>query len=270
MLHDAVVAGTGGAANLGSRMPTAGKTGTSTDSKDRWFIGFTPYYLAAVWTGFDTPARMSSSGNPAAQIWKMVMEPIHENLETRNFNKPADVTLTPVQTVWDVETVSYTVELWDINGYYGTVAGEAAEGAEITIYAPPRDGYVANPAYISLVISADPSRNVVRFTYSPAAPTPEPEPDPTAEPPPTSTPPPTPTPTTPTPCPVCGTPGCTITHKYCDICKKHDCGITHVYCNICGKYDCGITHTPTSPPVCTTPDDPENCIDPYCPVHGSG
>jgi len=151
---------------------------------------------------------MSSSGNPAAQIWKMVMAPIHENLETRNFNRPANVTLTPVQTQWDIETVAYTVELWDLNGYYGTVSGSAAIGAEITIYAPPRDGYVANPAYISLTVSADPSRNVVRFTYSPAAPAPEPEqPTPATPEPPTPTPatpePPTPTPATPEPPPVC-------------------------------------------------------------------
>jgi len=77
MLIDAVVSGTGTAANI-SGMPTAGKTGTSTDSKDRWFVGFTPYYLAAVWTGYDTPARMHSSGNPAAQIFRMIMAPIHE------------------------------------------------------------------------------------------------------------------------------------------------------------------------------------------------
>jgi len=86
MLQNAVQSGTGTEANLGSLMPAAGKTGTTTDSKDRWFCGYTPYYVAAVWTGYDSPAVMSFSGNPAAQIWKSVMKPIHEGLEYKSFN----------------------------------------------------------------------------------------------------------------------------------------------------------------------------------------
>ena len=60
MLENAVENGTGTEANLGS-MPVAGKTGTSGEYKDRWFVGCTPYYVAAVWTGFDTPARINIS-----------------------------------------------------------------------------------------------------------------------------------------------------------------------------------------------------------------
>ena len=51
-------------------------------------MGYTPYYLAAVWTGYDMPEYMNFSGNPAAQIWKLVMEPIHKDLATKSFPTP--------------------------------------------------------------------------------------------------------------------------------------------------------------------------------------
>lgn len=85
MLNQAARYGTGSEANLGSLMPTAGKTGSTTDYKDRWFVGYTPYYLAAVWTGFDTPQYMRVSGNPACRIWKAIMTEVHQGLEYKNF-----------------------------------------------------------------------------------------------------------------------------------------------------------------------------------------
>ncbi len=71
-----------------SGMPVGGKTGTTTNNCDRWFVGFTPYYVAAVWTGYDMPEYMNFSGNPAAQIWKLVMESIHKDLPTKSFPTP--------------------------------------------------------------------------------------------------------------------------------------------------------------------------------------
>ena len=87
MLCNAVNSGTGSEARL-SGMPVGGKTGTTTNNCDRWFVGFTPYYVAAVWTGYDMPEYMNFSGNPAAQIWKLVMEPIHKDLPTKSFPTP--------------------------------------------------------------------------------------------------------------------------------------------------------------------------------------
>ena len=85
MLQNAATYGTGYESRL-SNMPVAGKTGTTTDNRDRWFCGYTPYYTCAVWTGYDTPEYMSFSGNPATQIWQMVMESIHDGLERKEFN----------------------------------------------------------------------------------------------------------------------------------------------------------------------------------------
>ncbi len=87
MLQNAVARGTGTEAYLGI-MPVAGKTGSTSDYKDRWFVGCTPYYVAAVWTGYDTPERIYVSGNPAAQIFRKVMRPLHEGLEYRDFTWP--------------------------------------------------------------------------------------------------------------------------------------------------------------------------------------
>ena len=84
MLNNAATYGTGSASRL-SNMPVAGKTGTTTANNDRWFVGYTPYYTCAVWTGYDTPEYMSFSGNPAVTIWHDVMALIHENLDYKDF-----------------------------------------------------------------------------------------------------------------------------------------------------------------------------------------
>jgi penicillin-binding protein 1A len=75
MLNNAVNRGTGWLSKFGS-MAVAGKSGGSSSWKDRWFIGYTPYLLAAVWTGYDIPENMGSS-NPATGMWKQVMEKAH-------------------------------------------------------------------------------------------------------------------------------------------------------------------------------------------------
>ena len=88
MLTNVVSSGGGREARI-SGMTVAGKTGT-TDTKDnRWFVGYTPYYTAAVWVGFETPARVPASGNPAAQMFQKVMAPIHESLENASFTQPS-------------------------------------------------------------------------------------------------------------------------------------------------------------------------------------
>jgi penicillin-binding protein 1A len=95
MLHHVVNggSGTGRSARL-SKMPAYGKTGTTNDDYDKWFIGFTPYYVGAVWYGFDTPKSISKSGvsyNPATRAWKSVMEKVHSGLPVKQLDKPSSV-----------------------------------------------------------------------------------------------------------------------------------------------------------------------------------
>ena len=63
-----------------SNVNVYGKTGSSSDNRDRWFCGFTGYYTAAVWCGYDTPEEINLVGdysNPSQRLWYKVMSPLH-------------------------------------------------------------------------------------------------------------------------------------------------------------------------------------------------
>jgi penicillin-binding protein 1A len=83
---DVVTSGTGGSVNFGN-MAIAGKTGTTSDYKDVWFAGYTPYYTATTWTGYDNNVSMTTSAekNLSKTMWKAVMSKIHENLPYKSF-----------------------------------------------------------------------------------------------------------------------------------------------------------------------------------------
>ena len=85
MMQKVVTNGTGTRANFGR--PAAGKTGTSQNFRDAWFIGFTPDYVAGVWVGNDDdkPMNQVTGGQVAAAIWKDYMVTAHMNLPSREF-----------------------------------------------------------------------------------------------------------------------------------------------------------------------------------------
>jgi penicillin-binding protein 1A len=85
MLKGVILAGTGTGANIGR--PAAGKTGTSQNWRDAWFIGFTPDVLAAVWVGNDNGAPMAkvTGGELPAEIWKRFMTVAEKGLPPRDF-----------------------------------------------------------------------------------------------------------------------------------------------------------------------------------------
>ena len=75
---DVVTKGTGGGVNFGN-MAIAGKTGTTSSYKDVWFAGYTPYYTATTWTGYDNNQDLPSSDrNLSKTMWKTVMKTLHE------------------------------------------------------------------------------------------------------------------------------------------------------------------------------------------------
>ena len=83
-LDKAVAEGTGTMADF-EGMDVCGKTGTTNSRKDRYFCGYTGYYTAAIWCGFEIPAEIQLVGNtkhPAARLFKKVMEPLHKGLES--------------------------------------------------------------------------------------------------------------------------------------------------------------------------------------------
>ncbi|MCQ2497975.1 MAG: transglycosylase domain-containing protein [Lachnospiraceae bacterium] len=92
-MQTVVTSGTGGAVNFGGGMAIAGKTGTTSDYNDVWFAGYTPYYTASCWTGYDNNTKLSSNDekNLAKKLWKAVMSRVHANLEPRQFERPAGI-----------------------------------------------------------------------------------------------------------------------------------------------------------------------------------
>ncbi len=89
---DVVTKGTGASVNFGN-MSMAGKTGTTSDYKDVWFSGYTPYYTATTWAGYDNNTSLSGSGekNLAKTLWRSVMAKIHEELPNESFDVPAGI-----------------------------------------------------------------------------------------------------------------------------------------------------------------------------------
>lgn len=90
---DVVTSGTGASVNFGN-MAIAGKTGTTSDYNDVWFSGYTPYYTASVWTGYDNNAKLQKGNgerNLAKKLWRAVMSKVHEDLPSQSFQVPSGI-----------------------------------------------------------------------------------------------------------------------------------------------------------------------------------
>ncbi len=85
LLKNVVKSGGTGSAAAFPDMTMAGKTGTTNSRRDKYFVGYTPYYTAAVWCGFPTPAKIGTDDNPAAMAWNKVMKQVHAGLEDCDF-----------------------------------------------------------------------------------------------------------------------------------------------------------------------------------------
>ena len=84
LLQEVINGGTGYEGRI-SGMHVAGKTGTTNNDQDRYFVGYTPYYSCAVWVGYVHNQRIIASGNPAASMWQKVMSRIHADLADKDF-----------------------------------------------------------------------------------------------------------------------------------------------------------------------------------------
>ena len=100
MLADVINAGTAARARgLGFTLPAAGKTGTTNDYKDAWFIGFTPKLVAGVWVGFDEPRTILPNGfaaDVAVPLWTAFMKTATRNDKPEWLTPPAGVTTATV------------------------------------------------------------------------------------------------------------------------------------------------------------------------------
>ncbi|MFN3521896.1 MAG: transglycosylase domain-containing protein [Phenylobacterium sp.] len=112
MMKKVVTSGTGVRAAFGR--PAAGKTGTSQNWRDAWFVGFTPDYVAAVWVGADDDRPMDrvTGGDLPAEIWRRFMIAAHKDLPIRDFD-------------WIAPPAEAAAAAPDArNGFYGVLASE--------------------------------------------------------------------------------------------------------------------------------------------------
>jgi penicillin-binding protein 1A len=91
-MEDVVKKGTGKICNFGGTA-IAGKTGTTSDENDVWFSGYTTYYTATTWAGFDNNVDLKTTAQQqlAKTLWRKTMEQIHKGLPSTNFPVPAGI-----------------------------------------------------------------------------------------------------------------------------------------------------------------------------------
>lgn len=90
-MEDVVKVGTGKKLSLASvNMPVAGKTGTTSNDNDLWFVGYTPYYTAGIWGGYDSNGKQADTSYHK-NLWRTVMERIHKELPRKEFTKPDSI-----------------------------------------------------------------------------------------------------------------------------------------------------------------------------------
>ncbi len=91
MLQNVVTSGTANAITLDTVIDCAGKTGTTSNDVDRWFVGYTPYYVAGIWFGYEMPQSLGTlSWNPGTVAWDKIMTTIHQKYiqEARSGGEP--------------------------------------------------------------------------------------------------------------------------------------------------------------------------------------
>ncbi|EPZ60989.1 penicillin binding transpeptidase domain protein [[Clostridium] sordellii ATCC 9714] len=126
MMKSVITEGTGKSASIGS-MPVAGKTGTTNEDKDAWFVGYTPYYVGSTYIGDDyrsnpdtkasIPRRGVAGGSStSAKLWANVMSKVHDGLKPTEFKKPS------------------SIEFFNINLFTGDVVGKGAYNSAIAAF----------------------------------------------------------------------------------------------------------------------------------------
>ena len=197
MLADVINAGTGAAArSVGFRLPAAGKTGTTNDYHDAWFVGFTPKLAAGVWVGYDQPRTIIGGGYAsvlAVPVWGRFMAAATAKDRAEWFSTPARITSATIcRLSGKLATDSCHESVTDAKGHVtneSTVYTEYfVEGTEPTELCPIHRRLTTNPfkalaALISPGRASSPTEPVVtqpptqHVETAPAPPQPTPQPE---------------------------------------------------------------------------------------------
>ena len=197
MMADVINAGTGAAArSVGFRLPAAGKTGTTNDYHDAWFVGFTPKLAAGVWVGYDQPRTIIGGGYAsvlAVPVWGRFMAAATAKDRAEWFSTPARITSATIcRLSGKLATDSCHESVTDAKGHVtneSTVYTEYfVEGTEPTELCPIHRRLTTNPfkalaALISPGRASSPAEPVVtqpptqHVETAPAPPQPTPQPE---------------------------------------------------------------------------------------------
>jgi penicillin-binding protein 1A len=132
VLKGVITNGTGKAASIGR--PAAGKTGTTQEYRDAWFVGYTPQISAAVWVGYpeeqremkDVHGRRVTGGSFPAEIWASFMERALEGIAEEDWSKPDGLTTVACCTQTGLRATDYCPETFSATFITGHAPGECA------------------------------------------------------------------------------------------------------------------------------------------------
>lgn len=150
ILKSAVTSGTGSGAKISggnSTIPVAGKTGTTSNNYDAWFMGYTPYYVAGVWIGNDIDLELTKGSAASAHLWGKIMAKVHSGLPAKGFTKPSNVISVAIDSMSGklASEMSY-LSGTATNEYFidGTQPTQYDEGTA-TLRIDKNTGYLATP-----------------------------------------------------------------------------------------------------------------------------
>lgn len=144
-------------------MSTAGKSGTTSEENDLWFVGFTPYYTAGIWSGYDENKTVSSTSSYHKEIWAKIMTRIHDGLKDTGFAESMDIVERKICSKSGLLAIEGVCDSEDVNGVVYTE--KFAVGTEPTEYCDRHEAYDICTASYRIATDSCPKDKIVKKVY---------------------------------------------------------------------------------------------------------